>query len=93
MDLVQLHRLDYVVGSVHHVNGIPIDYDDELYIKAERSSGSTESLFCDYFDHQFELLKGVRPEIIGLALRWSLIMPGHFDVVRLLRPNFLLTPR
>ncbi|KAL8959811.1 MAG: hypothetical protein Q9193_003387 [Seirophora villosa] len=61
------------IGSVHHVHGIPIDYDAKLFADARRlSGGSTERLFEDYFDLQYEMLKALQPPIVG-----------HFDLIRL----------
>lgn len=58
---------------MHHVHGIPIDYDAKLFADARRLSGdSTERLFEDYFDLQYEMLKALQPPIVG-----------HFDLIRL----------
>ena len=43
-------RPDYIVGSVHHVNDVPIDMSTELYADAIDRAGDIESLYCDYFD-------------------------------------------
>ncbi|KOS21159.1 putative histidinol-phosphatase [Escovopsis weberi] len=66
--------VDYFVGSVHHVHGIPIDYDSALYAAAVAAAGgSEERLFEAYYDLQLEMLAALRPRIVG-----------HFDLVRLL---------
>jgi histidinol-phosphatase (PHP family) len=66
-------KWDYLVGSVHHVHAVPIDYDQSMYDEArEKAGGSDERLFEDYFDRQLEMLKAVRPVVVG-----------HFDLVRL----------
>lgn len=71
------HNFDFFVGSVHHVHGIPIDFDHASYLRArELSGGSDEELFADYFDSQFEMLRAVRPPVVG-----------HFDLIRLLSDN------
>lgn len=72
--------LDYIVGSVHHVDGIPIDFSRELFEKAEKQAGGTEEVMCRYFDHQYQLIKELQPEIIG-----------HFDVIRIYRAEFEIT--
>ncbi|TPX63497.1 histidinol-phosphatase [Spizellomyces sp. 'palustris'] len=72
--------LDYVVGSVHHVKGHPIDFDLSRYEHAERAVGGTEALFQAYFDAQYEMLLRVKPSVVG-----------HFDLVRLFRPNHVLS--
>ena len=71
--LLKKYSLDLFVGSVHHVHTIPIDYDHEMYKKARaKSGGSDEDLFSDYFDAQYEMLKELKPPIVG-----------HFDLIRL----------
>jgi histidinol-phosphatase (PHP family) len=65
--------VDFFIGSVHHVHGIPIDYDKPMYETArEKAGGSDESLFEDYFDSQFEMLQAIKPKVVG-----------HFDLIRL----------
>lgn len=65
---------DFFIGSVHHVHGIPIDYDACFYTKAVSAAGSNEErLFGDYFDSQFEMLQALKPRVVG-----------HFDLIRLL---------
>lgn len=76
------NRVEYLVGSIHHVNGIPIDFDFLTYQKAVESFGphgsttSLESFLLAYFDSQFELLQRFRPEVVG-----------HFDLCRLYTPK------
>ena len=69
-----LPRVQYIVGSLHHVRGIPLDFSTELYLKALEivGKGSWEELFKVYFDAQFEMLQGLQPEVIG-----------HLDLVRI----------
>jgi len=73
-------KLDYIVGSVHHVDGIPTDFSRELYEKAENQAGGTEQVMCRYFDLQYRLMEELKPEVIG-----------HFDVIRLYRADFEMT--
>lgn len=88
-------RIDYIVGSVHHVNGVPIDFDFETYqrcldniplpahvVNLTDADQRLERLgiFLDmYFDAQFELLNKFHPEVIG-----------HFDLCRLYTPDLRL---
>lgn len=67
--------IDYFIGSVHHVHGIPIDYDAATYTRALNASAgaSEERLFEDYYDLQHEMLLALKPRIVG-----------HFDLIRLL---------
>ncbi len=93
------YPFDIIVGSVHHVESIPIDFNKELYDTAivavekhesiwtssttspdqEREEGVSvgeERLFEVYFDHQYDMLKELKPHIVG-----------HFDLIRLLSTN------
>ena len=72
--LLRKYHFDLFVGSVHHVHTIPIDYDKKMYLEArEKSSGTDERLAEDYFDLQYEMLKALKPPVVG-----------HFDLIRLL---------
>ena len=70
-------RPDYLVGSVHHVRGICIDYDAACYAQAVQACGGIEQLYCEYFDAQYALLSALRPAVVG-----------HFDLVRIFDPNY-----
>ena len=71
--LLEKYPMDLFVGSVHHVHGIPIDYDQRTYGDARWKAGGTdEGLFEDYFDLQFEMLQRLKPRVVG-----------HFDLIRL----------
>ena len=76
--------MDFFIGSVHHVHGVPIDYNAALYSQAVRlSSGGTEQgLFADYYDLQYEILVALRPRIVS-----------HFDLIKLLAAKPLMDPR
>ncbi|KAI1854107.1 hypothetical protein JX265_003570 [Neoarthrinium moseri] len=66
--------IDYFMGSIHHVNGHPIDFDGVFYRRAiESAGGSEEKLYERYYDQQFELLQALKPRVVG-----------HFDLCRLL---------
>ena len=72
--LLKKYAFDLFIGSVHHVHTIPIDYDKNMYIEARGKSGGTdEKLAEDYFDLQYEMLKALKPPVVG-----------HFDLIRLL---------
>jgi len=73
-------QLDYIVGSVHHVDGVPTDFSLKLFEKAEKLAGGTEKVMFRYYDHQYQLLQELKPEVIG-----------HFDLIRLYRPDFEIT--
>jgi len=78
--LVEDLKPDYLVGSVHHVNGICIDYDQANFDAAVKASGSLEQLYRDYFDAQFEMLQELEPSVVG-----------HFDLIRKFDPDYLNT--
>ena len=75
--LLSNFQFDLFIGSVHHVHGIPIDYNEEMFDQARRISGeSDERLAEDYFDLQYEMLNALKPPIVG-----------HFDLIRLKSRN------
>ncbi|KAK7420998.1 hypothetical protein QQZ08_010172 [Neonectria magnoliae] len=66
--------VDFFIGSVHHVHGVPIDYDAATFARALAVvGGSEERLFEDYYDLQFQMLRELTPRVVG-----------HFDLIRLL---------
>jgi len=85
--LLERHRerIEFLVGSVHHVNEVPIDCDektlngllDTFTTSLSRPDEVTqrEKLMSLYFDAQYEVLRRFRPEVIG-----------HFDLCRLYFP-------
>lgn len=82
-DLRKKYAADYIVGSVHHVNGIPIDFSREEFERAVSKAGSLENLFCDYYEAQHQLIVECKPEVIG-----------HFDLIRIFAPlDFVLTDK
>jgi histidinol-phosphatase (PHP family) len=74
--------LDYIVGSVHHCDELPIDFDqprfDEVLSLQEGQEQKEKfgKLFSKYFDNQHELIDRLRPEVVG-----------HFDLCRLYYPE------
>ncbi|EPQ50302.1 histidinol phosphate phosphatase H [Gloeophyllum trabeum ATCC 11539] len=84
-------RVDYLVGSIHHVNGIPIDFDEATYRQSIRSLSTNDSVvensdpesmerfLCMYLDAQYRVMRRFHPEVIG-----------HFDLFRLYTPDVLL---
>jgi histidinol-phosphatase (PHP family) len=75
-------QIQYLVGSVHHVHGIPIDLNPETYQKAlhhveyDTDHLTQENFLCSYFDAQMEAMTRFLPEVIG-----------HFDLCRLWNPG------
>ncbi|CUA70951.1 histidinol-phosphatase (PHP family) [Rhizoctonia solani] len=88
-------KIEYVVGSVHHCNGIPIDFDRSTFEKAvasfadsqdiqiaELSPSQVQVVFLnEYLDAQFQLMERIHPEVIG-----------HFDLCKLYTPHLSLGP-
>lgn len=67
--------VDYFIGSVHYVHSTPIDYNKDMFATAREASSrkTEESLYEDYYDLQYDMLKELRPRVVG-----------HFDLVRLM---------
>jgi len=77
-ELVAELKPDYLVGSVHHVNGICIDYDESHFELAVESCGGIISLYAHYLDAQYEMLQALEPAVVG-----------HFDLIRKFDPAYL----
>lgn len=72
-DLLNRYKFDFFVGSLHHVHTKPIDFDHEMYYEARQISGGTdEDVFAAFFDQQYDMLKTLKPPLVG-----------HFDLIRL----------
>ena len=75
-------RIEYIVGSVHHVRGIPIDFDLATFqscletFHGETEHEKMEGFLCAYFDAQYEVLEKFHPEVVG-----------HIDLCRLYSPR------
>ncbi len=63
---------DYIVGSVHHLHDICFDLSPQIYQRLIQIAGGVESFYCDYFDAQYQMLRQLRPAVVG-----------HFDYVRI----------
>lgn len=93
--LLQRHagQIQYVIGSVHHCNGIPIDFDKATFERAVASFSESPGTLMDdesptapqisflgaYFDAQLQIMERIHPEVIG-----------HFDLCRLYTPRLSL---
>jgi histidinol-phosphatase (PHP family) len=75
--LMDTHRLDYLVGSVHHVGAVPIDVSQAEYARAAAAAGGITPLYCRYFDEQFEMLTALTPKVVG-----------HFDLIRIFDDDY-----
>ncbi|KAI9183163.1 hypothetical protein H9P43_004080 [Blastocladiella emersonii ATCC 22665] len=75
-----------VVGSVHHVARIPIDFSRDLYDSAvAHFGGDRAALYAAYFDAQYELLRLVRPHVVGHVDLVAIFAPSAADHVATLR--------
>ncbi|CCE61299.1 hypothetical protein TPHA_0A02170 [Tetrapisispora phaffii CBS 4417] len=71
--------IKFIIGSLHHVNNIPIDFDQENWVKAVKSSkNNIKQFLIDYYNQQYEMLVHLKPLIVG-----------HFDLYKLLIPKDL----
>lgn len=62
---------DYIIGSVHHVGGIGIDYDRAMLDRAAEAAGGREALEIAYFELVARVADELRPEVLG-----------HIDLIR-----------
>ncbi|KAF7290366.1 Histidinol-phosphatase [Mycena chlorophos] len=70
-------RIEYLVGSVHHVNGTPIDFSTRPRSAKPRRKQARPTLSSLHISEaQYEMLQRLRPEIVG-----------HFDLCRLYTPG------
>jgi len=69
--LIARFKPDYIVGSVHFVNDRGFDYSREMNRKTVETVGGRDKLYCLYFDQQYEMIKLLKPAVVG-----------HFDLVR-----------
>ena len=75
--LIDRHKPQMIVGSVHHLKDFMIDGPRDQYEKALDVFGNIESLYCAYFDKQLELINRFRPAVVG-----------HFDLIRMHDPQY-----
>ena len=66
------HGLDYLVGSVHWVDEMPIDTSAEDFEGAVAARGGLEPFVLRYYELAGEMVESVSPEVIG-----------HLDLPRL----------
>ncbi|MBI2432919.1 MAG: histidinol-phosphatase HisJ family protein [Candidatus Hydrogenedentes bacterium] len=69
-------KFQYIVGSVHWVNGHIIDYTPEHFAKALAVSGSLEALAIRYYETIVDMARRLQPEVIA-----------HFDLIRRYAPD------
>ncbi|ODV84020.1 hypothetical protein CANARDRAFT_9016 [[Candida] arabinofermentans NRRL YB-2248] len=72
LQLKQDLKPDVIVGSVHHLNGIPIDFDRESWLNA-KGTDTFKDFYKRYFQTVLIMISKLKPEIIG-----------HLDLIRLM---------
>ena len=70
-ELRERHQPDFIIGSVHDVDGIWVDYSPQMTEQAAQACGGRDALHRKYFAALTDLVLVLRPEIIG-----------HLDLVR-----------
>ncbi|HEX2677262.1 MAG TPA: histidinol-phosphatase [Polyangiales bacterium] len=64
-------RADYLVGSVHDIDGLVVDYKPEVTREVAEKLGGVEEMHVRYFDALAELVTELKPEVVG-----------HIDLIR-----------
>jgi len=75
-DLRHRYDFDYIVGSVHWVGDIIIDYNKTEFDRATAAYGGWEPLVVKYFEALGEMAGSLKPEVVG-----------HLDVIRKFAPD------
>lgn len=71
--------IQFSVGSVHHINEIPIDFDqDKWYAALAASNNNLKAYLLSYYDLQYKMLTNLQPLVVG-----------HFDLYKLFLPQDL----
>lgn len=71
--------IKFCVGSIHHINQIPIDIDQQNWNKALKSfDNNIKNMLLSYFEAQYVMIKNLQPLVIG-----------HFDLFKLFLPSDL----
>lgn len=70
------YDFEYVVGSVHHMDGIMIDFDEATFMRAADRFGGVEGLAVAYYERVGEMVSALRPEVVG-----------HLDLIRKCAPD------
>lgn len=67
---------DYMVGSVHYVGGLIVDYTPEHFRRAAEQYGGLEGLGAAYYQAVADMVHKLKPDVIG-----------HFDLISLGYPD------
>ncbi len=69
--LRERHGFDYIVGSVHDLEGRWVDFSEEITAELASACGGVVEMQKLYFDSLCELIVTLRPEVVG-----------HVDLIR-----------
>lgn len=76
--IIRRYQPDYVLGGIHHVADVPFDAGIKDYQKAVTVCGDVETLYCRYFDLQYQVIQAIRPKVVA-----------HFDLIRIFDENYM----
>lgn len=74
------YEFDYVVGSVHHVEEIPIDESPDLHRAAMDACGGLRPFLVKYYGLVREMIEELRPEVVGHLDLPKLHLPPGADL-------------
>lgn len=69
------HPFDYIVGSVHDIDGCWLDYSPQLTETLKKELGGTDALQVAYFRSATDMVNRLRPDVVA-----------HLDLVRKYEP-------
>lgn len=75
--LIKEFHPDYIVGSVHHLNGKCFDYSRQDYEAVASDFNTLDDMYMAYFDAQYDMILDLHPFVVG-----------HFDLIRIFDPDF-----
>ena len=84
---IERYKPDIVVGSIHHVDDIPIDFDRDTYQRAVEHCGGVEALYARYYDQQYELIR-----CLGNYTNSIPVILGHMDLIKIFKPAHTPSP-
>ena len=76
--LISQHHPDYILGGIHHVADIPFDAGVQDYQRAVDACGDVETLYCRYFDLQYDVIQTIKPKVVA-----------HFDLIRIFDQDYM----
>lgn len=76
LGLREKYAFEYMVGSVHHIQGSMIDFDQSTFLQVADQLGGVENLAVRYYEQVGEMVSALQPEVVG-----------HFDLIRKCAPD------